>query len=419
MFTFLHAADIHLDSPLRGLEGYADAPVAQLRQATRRAFDNLIDLAIEEQVAFVLLSGDLYDGDWKDYNTGLYFIDRISRLRKENIRVFLTSGNHDAASQITKALRLPDNIHLFSTKQPETVTIEPLGVALHGQGYHTRALAENIARNYPQALPHYLNIGLLHTSLTGRQNHEPYAPCSLDDLKAKGYDYWALGHVHIREEVSRSPWIVFPGNIQGRHIHETGAKGATLVRVEEGRITAVEHRDLDVLRWLLCRVDLTDCATVDLTIDAVRQAMEAQQAKAEGRPLAIRLQLVGTSPVHAELHRDSAALTEEFRGLAAGLGELWLEKVQFATQRPVALAADLGEETPMADMVRAIDCLDFAPTALAELVPEIGVLLSKLPPELLHEGGLVSNDPPTQASGLGEEIKEMLLAKLLGQGGSR
>ncbi|HEX9715214.1 MAG TPA: DNA repair exonuclease [Desulfurivibrionaceae bacterium] len=418
MFTFLHAADIHLDSPLRGLEGYADAPVEQIRQATRRAFDNLIELAIEERVAFVLLAGDLYDGDWKDYNTGLFFIDRLSRLRKENIQVFLISGNHDAASQISKSLRLPDNVHLFSTKQPETVTLDALGVAIHGQGYHTRALAENIARNYPQALPHYLNIGLLHTSLTGRQGHEPYAPCSLDDLKARGYDYWALGHIHQREEVSPSPWIVFPGNIQGRHIHETGAKGATLVRVEEGRIAAVEHRDLDVLRWALCQVDLTECATMDLAIDAVRQAMETEQAKAEGRPLAIRLQLVGKSPLHAELHRDSAALTEEFRALAAGLGELWLEKVRFATQRPVALVTDLGEETPMADLVRAIERLDFEPAALMELVPEIVGLQSKLPPELLHEGGLIATSPEWTGS-LAEEVKEMLIARLLGQGGSR
>jgi len=418
MFTFLHAADIHLDSPLRGLEGYADAPVKQIRQATKRAFDNLVDLAIEERVAFVLLAGDIYDGDWKDYKTGLFFNDRISRLRKENIRVFLASGNHDAASQITKALRLPDNVHLFSTKQPETVTLEEFGVAVHGQGYHTRALAENIARNYPQALPHYLNIGLLHTSLTGRPGHEPYAPCSLDDLKARGYDYWALGHIHQREEVSRSPWIVFPGNIQGRHIHEAGAKGATLVRVEERRIAAVEHRDLDVLRWALCQVDLTECATMDLAIDAVRQAMETAQANGEGRPLAIRLQLLGKTPLHAELHRDSAALTEEFRGLAAGLGEMWLEKVQFATQRPVALTKDLGEETPMAGLIRAIELLDFEPAALMELVPEIGELQKKLPPELLHEGGLVSAST-SEANDLREKVKEMLIARLLGQGGSR
>jgi len=418
MFTFLHAADIHLDSPLRGLEAYADAPVNQLRQATRRAFDSLIDLAIAERVAFVLLAGDLYDGEWKDYNTGLFFIDRLSRLRKEKIRVFLASGNHDAASQITKSLRLPDNVHLFSTKQPETILLEELGVAVHGQGYDKRVLAENIARNYPQGLPHHLNIGLLHTSLSGRQGHEPYAPCSLDDLKAKGYDYWALGHVHIREEVSRSPWIVFPGNIQGRHIHETGAKGATLVRVAEGRISAVEHRDLDVLRWSLCRVDLTDCATVDLAIDAVRQGMETEQANGDGRPLAIRLQLVGKSPLHAELHRDSALLTEEFRGLAAGIGEMWLEKVVFATQRPVALATDLGEETPMAELIQAIECLDFEPAALMELVPGIGELQKKLPPEFLHEGGLLPASI-SEASDLREEIKEMLIARLLGQGGRR
>jgi DNA repair exonuclease SbcCD nuclease subunit len=416
MFTFLHAADIHLDSPLRGLEAYADAPVAQLRQATRRAFDNLIDLAIEERVAFVLLAGDLYDGEWKDYNTGLFFIDRISRLRKENIRVFLASGNHDAASQISKGLRLPDNVHLFSTKQPETVTIDALGVAVHGQGYHTRVLAENLARNFPQGLPHHLNIGLLHTSLTGREGHEPYAPCSLDDLLAKGYDYWALGHVHAREEVSQSPWVVFPGNIQGRHIHEAGSKGATLVRVDEGRISAVEHRDLDVLRWSLCRVDLTDCTTVDLALDTVRQAMEAQQARADGRPVALRLQLAGESPIHAELHRESAPLTEEFRALAAGLGEMWLEKVVFATRRPVGLTQSLGAETPMADLIQAIDRLDFQPEALLELVPEIGILQSKLPPELLQEGGLI---PASQAGSLCEEVKEMLLAKLLGQGGSR
>ncbi|MFA6282588.1 MAG: DNA repair exonuclease [Desulfurivibrionaceae bacterium] len=414
MFTFLHGADIHLDSPLRGLESYADAPVDQIRQATRRAFDNLITLAIEEQVAFVLLAGDLYDGDWKDYNTGLFFIDRISRLRKENIRVFLASGNHDAASQISKSLRLPDNVHLFSTKQPETVILEELGVAVHGQGYHTRALAENLARNYPQALPHYLNIGLLHTSLTGRQGHEPYAPCSLDDLRTKGYDYWALGHVHQREEVSQSPWVVFPGNIQGRHIQETGGKGATLVRVEEGRISAVEHRDLDVLRWSRCQVDLTECTTVDLAFDAVRQAMEAEQLRAEERPLALRLQLVGGTSIHAELHRNSAILTEEFRALAAGLGEMWLEKVAFATRRPVALGTSLGAETPMADMIQAIERLDLRPEALMELVPEIGVLQSKLPPELLHEGERIAASPEW-ARATGEEIKEMLIARLLGQ----
>ena len=135
MWKFIHAADIHLDSPLHGLERYEGAPVQEIRNATRRAFDNLIELAVVEDVAFILLSGDLYDGDWKDYNTGLYFVERMGRLREAGIRVFMVAGNHDAASQISKHLRLPDNVTLFSTKNPEQVILDDLNVALYGPGF--------------------------------------------------------------------------------------------------------------------------------------------------------------------------------------------------------------------------------------------------------------------------------------------
>src|SRR3954451_12908760 len=104
MLKFLHAADVHLDSPLSGLERYAGAPADEIRAATRRAFAGLVSLAVEEEVAFVLLAGDLYDGDWKDYNTGLFFAAQMARLEKAGIRAFLAAGNHDAASQITKVL---------------------------------------------------------------------------------------------------------------------------------------------------------------------------------------------------------------------------------------------------------------------------------------------------------------------------
>ncbi len=247
MFKFIHTADIHLDSPLKGLEVHEDAPVEEIRGATRRALDNLIDLAIEEEVNFILIAGDLYDGDWKDYNTGLFFSARMGRLSKAGIKVFIVSGNHDAASQLTKTLPLPDNVTLFSSKKPQFRKLDDIGVIIHGQSYSYRAVTENLASQYPQYDSNYFNIGLLHTSLTGREGHENYAPCTLDDLKSKGYDYWALGHVHKREIISKDPWIVFPGNIQGRHIKETGAKGATLVTVEDGRIIKVEALELDVL----------------------------------------------------------------------------------------------------------------------------------------------------------------------------
>ncbi|MFN2359255.1 MAG: exonuclease SbcCD subunit D [Desulfotignum sp.] len=205
MITFIHTADIHLDSPLKGLEAHEDAPVQEIRKATRRAFDNLINLAVEKAVDFVLIAGDLYDGDWKDYNTGLFFADRMGKLSRAGIRVFIVSGNHDAASQITRVMPLPENVTLFSHKAPESVVLDNIGVVIHGRSYAARAVTDNLAAGYPLFHAGYFNIGLLHTALTGREGHEKYAPCTLDDLTSRGYDYWALGHVHKREIVCEHP----------------------------------------------------------------------------------------------------------------------------------------------------------------------------------------------------------------------
>lgn len=415
-FTFLHAADIHLDSPLRGLESYEDAPVEQIRQATRRAFDNLINLAIDEQVAFLLLAGDLYDGGWKDYNTGLFFIDRMARLRREGIPVFMVSGNHDAESQIARTLPLPENVHLFQTRKPETIRIESHAVALHGQGYATRAVAENLSAGFPQYDPHCFNIGLLHTSLTGREGHESYAPCSLDDLKAKGYGYWALGHIHRREVVSEDPMIVFPGNIQGRHILEQGAKGATLVSVDQGRITGIEHRELDVLRWAQCSIDITSCENREMVLAMVREALEDLQDNGTGRTLAVRVQLTGRSELHSLLHAEAPYLTEQIRAIAAGLGEIWLEKAVLATQREENILEAMGADTPFADLITALNDLELHPDQIQDLAPDFAALKNNLPPELLQDDPDILPSTPEKAALFCDEVKEILIAKLLGKG---
>jgi len=346
MFRFVHAADIHLDSPLKGLESYPDAPVEQIRAAARRAFDNLVDLAVDEGVAFVLLAGDLFDGDWRDYNTGLYFTHRMGRLREAGISVFLVAGNHDAASPLTRALSLPDNVTLFSHKKPETKVLDQLGVAIHGQGFAGRSITEDLSRGFAQALPGLCNIGLLHTSMTGRAGHEPYAPCTLESLISKGYDYWALGHVHQREVVHKHPWVVFPGNIQGRHIREAGSKGCALVTVEDGRIAEVDFRELDVLRFALCRVDMDGCDDLDAATDRVRKAMELKRRDAEGRFLALRIILEGRSPVHGKALRQEDHLRENFRALAADLGDVWLEKLRIATRPCLPGAKPLMRSLP-------------------------------------------------------------------------
>ena len=222
MLTFIHAADLHLDSPLIGLPRYDGAPVEQMRGSTRRALENLVDLALTEQVAFVLIAGDLYDGDWRDYNTGLFFAAQMTRLREAGTPVFIVSGNHDAASQITRSLRMPDNVTVLPANSPDTVRRDDIGIAVHGQSFRTRAVADDLSAAYPDPVRGMFNIGLLHTSADGRPGHDPYAPCSLDKLRAKGYDYWALGHVHAREVLCDDPWVVFSGNTQGRHIRELG-----------------------------------------------------------------------------------------------------------------------------------------------------------------------------------------------------
>lgn len=413
MFRFIHAADIHLDSPLRGLESYPDAPVEQIRGAARRAFDNLVNLAIEEEAAFVLLAGDLFDGDWKDYNTGLYFTHRMGRLREAGIRVFLVSGNHDAASPLTRALSLPDNVTLFSHKKPETRIINELGVAIHGQSFAGRGVTEDLSRGYPQALPGLCNIGLLHTSLTGRAGHEPYAPCTLEGLASKGYDYWALGHVHQREVVRTHPWVVFPGNIQGRHIREAGTKGCQLVTVEDGRVTEVDFRELDVLRFAPCRVELGGCESLEGVADRVREALERERQGADGRPLAARVILEGKISLHEHIHRNAEKLREECRAVAADLGDVWLEKFRIAT-RPLD-EGPLAGDTPLTGLMQAVAELRLDSASLTDLVPEFEALRSRLPAELLGE-----NDPfnPDEDGlfAVRDEIRDLLMARL-GEGG--
>jgi DNA repair protein SbcD/Mre11 len=254
------------------LARYKGAPVEQIRGAIRRALENLVELAIAEKAAFVLLVGDLYDGDWKDYNTGLFFAAQMARLREANIRVFLVAGNHDADSQITRHLRLPDNVTIFPTQAPERQVLADFDVALYGQGFHTRAVTNDLSAAYPQPDPTLLNIGLLHTSVDGREGHEPYAPCTVDCLRSKGYDYWALGHVHKRETLHEDPWILFPGNTQGRHVRETGPKGCLLVTVRDGRALP-EFRELAVLRWPVCEVDVSGATTAEEALDRVRHAL--------------------------------------------------------------------------------------------------------------------------------------------------
>lgn len=413
-FSFIHAADIHLDSPLRGLDRYEGAPVKEIRSATRSALVRLVDLALEEAVQFVVIAGDIYDGDWKDYNTGLCFIKQMSRLREQGIPVYILAGNHDAASVLTRELSLPDNTHRFSSRKPETFLIEPLGVALHGQGFRSKAVVENLSMDYPPASPDCFNIGVLHTSLTGREGHENYAPCSLLDLVSKGYDYWALGHVHNREVVSREPWIVFPGNLQGRHIREQGPKGCTLVSVSHGEIVSVEARELDVLRWAEISVSCPGADSIGEVIDQVVEAIRLQVDGSDRRILATRIVLSGACAAHSEISRGREHAMAEIRAAALGHfgDQVWIEKVVLDTRPAADWSGELQEGSPAADLLRLFDQVSADEEEVASLLAQFSDLQRKLPPELNNTGDDAVFTTPWMRDRL-NEVKEEIVPRLL------
>jgi DNA repair exonuclease SbcCD nuclease subunit len=383
---FIHTADIHLDSPLSGLSAYADAPLLALRTATRRAFEGLIEQAIGEQVDFVVIAGDLFDGTWKDYNTGLFFIAQMGRLKQVGIRVVLLYGNHDAESDLTRAarLRLPDNVNVFDSNAAHSIAFQDLKVVFHGRSFWQRDVTENLIKQYPERVVGWFNIGVLHTALSGREGHASYAPASLDDLRSKGYEYWALGHVHEGELLGQNPHIVFPGSLQGRHIREAGAHGAYLVQVDDTQVRQLTRITTDVLRWQNIDVNVTACNALTDVLLAFENALGNALDTADGRPLAVRVHLGGTSRLHGELFRQEALVRAQMQAIALGFGpeRAWVEKLRIETTAPSDFLDVLTSGDVLSDLRLMFDEAASDPTLVGELEKEFSDLSLKLLPEV-------------------------------------
>jgi len=410
MIKFLHAADIHLDSPLKGLVQYEGAPVDECRGATRRALENLVALAMAEKVAFVLIVGDLYDGDWPDYNTGLFFGRQMARLRDSKIQVIMVRGNHDAASTMTKDLRLPDNVRVLDTTKPQTLKLDEFGVAIHGQSFPTRAVKENLAVTYPEHTPGLFNIGLLHTSVTGHEGHDDYAPCTLDHMRSREYAYWALGHIHEHGILRKlDPLIAFPGNIQGRSVRELGPKGCLLVTVDDAGNVTTETRWLDVMRWQTCRVDATGARDVDELLQRFRDRLPEEFDNADDRLLALRVEFQGRCRAHAPASADWTRFSNDVRQIAtetAG-GRAWVEKV-VAKTRPPAENLNGAGEGPRAELAALLEELRSDENRLKDLGDKsLDDLKAKVSGDLRDD-----LDKPERLRELLDQVGEMLLDRL-------
>lgn len=416
-FRFLHAADIHLDSPLIGLGKFEEASADRLQVATREALEGLIQFAIDEHVDFMIIAGDLYDGDWKDHPTGLFFVRQMGLLNEAGIPVLVLKGNHDAASQITKSLQLPENVRVFDHKKPQSLDVEGLDVALHGQSFPEQHLTDNLVPGYPAPTDGSFNIGVMHTALEGGTIHANYAPCSIEELQNKGYDYWALGHVHDHKVISEEPYIVYPGNLQGRSIRELGPKGACLVTVDDGAVTSVDHVPLDVARWTRLEIDVSGAENFEAVTEAIANAIDhAVEEQADGRLLACRIVLRGETGLDGELRARIPDLRAEATAATFRRGEpeAWIEKVRLETSSTISME----ELIERADVIGEI--LESIPDALEDdaftesLTATLQAFKAALPNEVLKDPddpllrAVVSEDYATLLEGIRSELAATL-----------
>lgn len=389
-FTFLHAADLHLGSPFQGL-ATRDADLARrFAAASREAFHDLVDRALEQDVAFVVIAGDIYDGAWKDTSIGLFFNREMARLARAGIPVYLVSGNHDADSVVAQTIALPDGVHRFAARKAETVRLEAHRVALHGLSFARPVMDDNPVPAFPAPVAGWFNIGVLHTSLEGAAEHIRYAPCSIQDLVGRGYDYWALGHVHDFAVKHENPHIVYPGNLQGRSVRECGPKGAVFVDVADGRVVALRPVHVDRARFAHARVDVTGLDTSEAVTAALRAGIAAALGTGAGpiadRPVALRVTLAGATPLAGRLAAERAGWRDQAEALAQHLsGEVFLEALKLDTAAPARAADAAPLPFEAATLVAELDD-DAALAAEAERL--MGQIRDKLPAGVALDGGL-------------------------------
>lgn len=420
---FLHAADVHLDSPLCSLRSLDEATATQLHRASRRSLETIVQTAISQKVAAVVFAGDLFDGPVKDAGAGLWVESQLKRLVREKIAVVLIRGNHDAVSNAQRVIHWAEGIHELFSDAPQTIRLDDVRLAIHGQSFGARAENKDLAASYPPPVMGYFNIGLLHTSLGGSSQHDSYAPTSIGLLESKGYEYWALGHIHQRTEQSLSNkcWIGYSGNTQGRHVRECGPKGCYLVHVEDNHIEKMEFVATDSLRWQLLSVDLQSAQRLsdieDLVEDGLRPLISS--TRSDGIALAIRLHLEGNTSLHAELTQPATIerLSDALALRIHEFGDVWLESIKVRTH-PAKLMTNADLDVPLKYLSLVTDEVREDPKLQKEMWKELEELLKKARVELAEVDCPLLNETSREAELLTmlSRAEDLLVSRLVRAG---
>ena len=330
-FRFLHCSDLHIDSPFQGLSSLQPSLAEILRKSTYQAFQNIVELALQEEVEAVLIAGDIYDGSDKSLEAQLKFRSGLQKLSDAGIDTFIVHGNHDPLDSWSASLDWPERVHVFSGSQTECHPVTKNGEVkayIYGISYPKRDVRENLALKFVRSNSQGFAIGLLHSNVGCQSGHDNYAPCTIDDLVAGEMDYWALGHIHRFQVLRESnPAIVYSGNSQARHMRETGEKGCCLVTLNEKVAPVIQFIPTDVVRYTQDEVDLSGTITLEEVIHAVRSKCEHFADQVKERGVFFNLSLNGRTQVHAELQRGDTLqeLQEEIRTYFKGrIPSVWL-----------------------------------------------------------------------------------------------
>ena len=380
-FRFLHTADLHLDAPLKAIALRDPDLAREVGVATRRAFSRLIDLCIEEKLDFLLIAGDLWDGSYSSTKTPRFLKQELLRLREAGIRCYLIRGNHDAMARQTGELDLPDNARLFGRKaSTERLEIGGQQIAIHGLSFHETSAPDSLLPLYPSPQAGAFNIGMMHTSLNGSPGHDNYAPCSLGELQAHGYDYWALGHIHRRSEYRGASTIVMPGTPQGRDIGEAGETSVTLVSVGDDRSVTTEARPVACLIFERLELEISRISDWSELLTRLDQAIrEAGRRPRSAEHLVLRPVLRGATPLSWRITRDLDRLSEEARAFAGAAG-LWIDKI--VLHLTAAEGAEAASDLPAGLVQSVLQDLPQDPALQAALEAAAQELLRDLPPDL-------------------------------------
>ncbi|EBF5151275.1 exonuclease SbcCD subunit D [Listeria monocytogenes] len=278
---FLHMADLHLDSPFIGLSTLPQPLFSAIQESTFQSLERITTVAIKEAVDFVLIAGDIYDSEDQSVRAQARFAKEMKRLEAANIPVFMIHGNHDFIEKHKEKLALPSNVHVFS-EQVEIMshkTATGVSVNIYGFSYNERHIRSSRVGEYKIQGDADFHIALLHGSeVSSSEEHDVYAPFRVQEISRKGFDYWALGHIHKRQLLAESPSIYYPGNIQGRNRKESGEKGASIITLSEAS-TTIDFIGTSPIIWEEAVITLPENSEINAFYRETTKLLESYQGR--------------------------------------------------------------------------------------------------------------------------------------------